>query len=68
MGPYRAYSGEQAEVMSALMDRALSETLGEDGLREIFAPLSRDDVYALVWVADQVRAFISNEFQSRPEE
>ena len=66
--PYRAFSAAQANVIAALADRAFSETEGEDGLREIFAPLSRDDVYALRWVVEMIEAFILNEFDSRPEE
>ena len=66
--PYRAFSAAQANAIAALADRAFSETEGEDGLREIFAPLSRDDVYALRWVVEVMQAFIMNEFDLRPEE
>lgn len=65
---YRAYSDTQADVLSALAHRALSESMEPAGLYEIFEPLSRDDVHALLWVVDMMRASIENEFESRPEE
>lgn len=68
MQKYRAYTDQQAAVLAALQGRAMAETHGDDGLRELFAPLSRDDVYALLWIIDQMHAFVSNEFDVRPEE